>query len=87
MRYYVFYYLITKFAQMQIERKLTGAIMSSISKFELENLLIPFPASISQERVAMKVKDINTTFEKLREDADDVIDKAEKEVEKMVIGV
>lgn len=87
MRYYVFYYLITKFAQMQIERKLTGAIMSSISKSELENLLIPFPSSLSQERIAMKVKDINTTIEKLREDTDDVIDKAEKEVEKMVIGV
>lgn len=87
MKYYVFHYLITKFAQMQIERKLTGAIMSSISKSELENLLIPFPASISQERVAIKVKDINTTIEKLREDADDVIDKAKKEVEKMVIGV
>lgn len=85
LRYYVFYYLTTKFAQMQIERQLTGAIMSSISKSELENLLIPFPASITQERVAKEINEVNATIEKLREEADNVIDKAKEKVEKMII--
>jgi len=86
LRYYVFYYLITKFAQMQIKRKLTGAIMSSISKSELENVLIPLPASITQERVAKKIMVVSNTIKKFREDADDVINKAVEEVEKMIIG-
>jgi len=86
LRYYVFYYLITKFAQMQIERQLTGAIMSSISKYELENLLIPLPASITQERIANKIKEVNTEIEGLQKETEDVIDKAKEEVEKMIIG-
>lgn len=86
-RYYAFHYLITIFSQMQIERQLTGAIMSSISKSELENLLIPLPPPTTQERIAKKIQEVNIVIEKLQEDADDVIDKAKKEVEKMVIGV
>ncbi len=86
LRYYVFYYLITKFAQMQIERQLTGAIMSSISKSELENLLIPLPPSTTQERIAKKIQEVNTIIGKLQEEADDVVDKAKGDVEKIIIG-
>ena len=86
LRYYVSYYLITKFAQMQIERQLTGAIMSSISKSGLENLLIPLPPPATQERIAKKIQEVNITIEKLQKDADDVINKAKKEVEKIIIG-
>jgi len=86
LRYYVFYYLTTKFAQMQIERQLTGAIMSSISKSKLENLLIPLPPSTTQERIANKIREVNTAIEKLQEEADNVIDKAKDEVEKIIIG-
>jgi restriction endonuclease S subunit len=86
LRYYVFHYLITKFAQVQIERQLTGAIMSSISKSELENLLIPFPPLTTQERIAKKIQEVNITIEKLQEDADDIIEKAKEKVEKIIIG-
>ena len=86
LRYYIFYYLTTKFAQMQIERQLTGTIMSSISKSELENLLIPLPDSVAQDRVAKKIKEVDVMIKKLQEEADDVIDKAKEEVEKIVIG-
>ena len=85
LRHYVFYYLTTKFAQMQIERELTGAIMSSISKSELKNILIPFPSSISQERIAKKVKKLNTMIKEFPKEADDLIGKVEKEIEKMII--
>jgi len=86
LRYYVSHYLITKFAQMQIERQLTGAIMSSISKSELENLLIPLPPPTTQKRIAKKIQEVNIIIEKLQEEADDVIDRAKEEVEKMIIG-
>jgi len=86
LRYYVFYYLITKFTQMQIERQLTGAIMSSISKSELENLLIPLPPLTTQERIAKKIQEVNITIEKLQKEADNVVDKAKEEVEKIIIG-
>jgi len=85
LRHYVFYYLTTKFAQMQIERELTGAIMSSISKSELENILIPFPASSSQERITKKIKKLNVMIKELQKKADELIDKVKKEIEKMII--
>lgn len=86
LKYYVFYYLTSKFAQMQIERQLTGAIMSSVTKSELEDLFIPIPASITVERVVKKIKEVNKTIEILQEEADDVIKKSKEKVEKMILG-
>jgi restriction endonuclease S subunit len=86
LRYYVFHYLITKFAQMQIERQLTGAIMSSISKSGLGNLLIPLLHPTTQERIAKKILEVNTMIEKLQKEVDDVINKAKQKVEKIIIG-
>lgn len=84
-RHYVFHYLITEFSQIQIERQLTGAIMSSISKSELENLLIPLPPPTTQESIAKKIQEVNIVIEKLQEEADGVINRAKEEVEKIII--
>lgn len=86
LKYYVFYYLTSKFAQMQIERQLTGAIMSSVTKSELEDLFIPIPSSITVERVVKRIKEVNKTIEILQEEADDVIKKSKEKVEKMILG-
>lgn len=86
LRYYVFYYLINKFLQAQIERQLTGAIMSSITKTELENLLISIPPTITQKRIAKKINEIISTIEKLRKEADGIIEKSKEKIEKMMLG-
>jgi len=86
LRYLLFYYLMTDFAQLQIERNLTGAIMPSISKSELKNILIPLPDKITQEKIAKKIKEIDGRIIKLKVEAEEVIEIAKKKVEAMIIG-
>ena len=85
LRYYVFYYLTTYFAQMQIERHLTGAIMPSISKVNLKNILIPLPDPAIQEKFAEKIKDMNIKIEELQKQAFVFVENSKKEFEKIIL--
>ena len=89
LRHYVFYYLTTKFAQMQIERQLTGAIMSSISKSELENLLIPIPTpySVIHERITPRIKEVNKKNNELQSEIKDIINKSKEKAEQLMLGL
>lgn len=86
LRYFVFYYLITRFAQMQIERNLTGAIMSTISISDLGNILIPHVDQKSQEKIRKKIKEVNAQIITLQGKAEKVIKVAKEKVEKMTLG-
>ena len=86
LRYFLFYYLTTDFAQLQIERELTGAIMPSISKTDVGNIVIPIPDKTTLKRIAMKIKDIDKKITKLQIEADEVIKIAKKKAEAMIIG-
>ena len=86
LRYFVFYYLTTKFAQLQIERNLTGAIMPSVSKSELRKILIPMPDLETQKRIAKKVQEVENKITKLLIEAEEVINIAKEKVEKIILG-
>lgn len=61
LRHYVFLFLISEFGQVQMEREKTGAIMPSISKSTVQNLIIPLP----NENIIKKIhnKYIKNTIE------------------------
>ena len=86
LRYFMFYYLTTKFAQLQIERNLTGAIMPSVSKSELRKILIPMPDLETQKRIAKKVQEVENKITKLLIEAEEVINIAKEKVEKIILG-
>ncbi len=86
LRYFVFYYLISKFAQIQIQRNLTGAIMSSVSKSELENILIPLPDKRVQERIAEKIRGVHSKVSRLRDEAEKILKDAKYRIEQIILG-
>lgn len=85
-RYYVFYYVTTKFAQMQIERFLRGAIMPSVTKSDLGELLIPIPDRKTMKRITNRILETNAAIEKLQEHADYTLGKAKRKIERMILG-
>jgi len=85
-RYYVSYYLTTKFGQLQIEKLLRGAIMPSVTKSELGELLIPIPDRATMKRISNRILEINAVIEKLQEHGDSIISKAKEKIERMILG-
>lgn len=85
-RYFVYYYLTTKFAQMQIERHLTGTIMPSIPKSDLERILVPFPTPAVQKKLASKILETDQAIESLKRHAEEVINKVNQQAEKLMLG-
>ncbi len=86
LRYFIFYYLTTIFAQLQIERSLTGAIMPSISKLDLKNILIPYQDLKIQKDMANKILETNSKISNLHEQSDKIIEVSKIKIEQMILG-
>ena len=86
LRYYIFCYLVTEFAQSQMGRQLTGAIMSSIAMSELENLLLPVPDPPTISKIVNKSKQAQVEIERLQKESEYIMIHAKEQVEKLILG-
>jgi restriction endonuclease S subunit len=86
LRYYVFYYLTTVFAQAQLEMLLRGTIMPSVIEEEVRSILIPLPDATTMERISRKINNIILETTQLQNEAETSIKTAKEKVEKMFLG-
>jgi len=86
LRYYISEYLKSIFGQTQLERYLSGTIMPSISKNDIENILIPNPNKKVLIDIENKVKKTNYIIEELRNESMKIIQESKMEVESLIIG-
>lgn len=84
--YYVFSYLFSSLGQEQINRLITGAAQKGITRDAIEKVIIIVPPSETQDKIADDVKTRKVESKKLKEEAEEVVEKAKEEVKKMIIG-
>ena len=84
--YYLWALFRTHLYQLLLNRETTGAIMSSINRESLLNLKIPFPPTPIQDKIADEVKKRMSKAEQLKTEATEILEKAKKEVERIILG-
>lgn len=84
--YYVFSFLQSVAGQIQIQRKITGAAQTGITKDVVNSLLIPLPPIKIQKEIAGEVQRRRGLAKRLREEANEILEKAKKCVEWIILG-
>lgn len=84
--YYLFSFLKSQVGQVQINREVTGGTIMGIIKETMDNLKIPTPPLETQNKIAEEVKKRMSEAEKLKNEANRIIEEAKKEAEKMILG-
>lgn len=83
---YIFYFCnssIYKFWVSAIERP---AVQSNINSEEFKSMPIPLPSIEKQNEIANHIQNIRSQAKQLQKEANAVLEKAKKEVEKMILG-
>jgi restriction endonuclease S subunit len=86
MRLYLVTYLVSPYAQLQIERELTGTIMPSISKEKLGKIRVPRPDDKTLRRISELIGHTEKEIARLKQLANSVVVDAKKEIESLFLG-
>ena len=84
--YYLVYFLHSKAGQIQIQRVITGATVTGLTKDVVRNLIIPYPSQNKQNEIANHIQDIRSRAKALQQEAAQVLEAAKQEVERMMLG-
>ena len=84
--YYVFSYLFSSLGQEQINRLISGAAQKGITRDAIESVRIIIPPLEIQNEIAVEIIKRQQESRRLKKEAEKVVEKAKKEVEKMIIG-
>jgi len=84
--YYLFALFRSLLYQSLLNRETTGAIMSSINREALLNVKIPLPPISIQNKIAEEVKKRMQKAELLQEEAKEELEKAKRDIEKIILG-
>lgn len=79
-------WLNNKVAQLFIQKEKIGAIQGNITISTIENFEIPFPPLEIQNKIVREVKKRVVMAEKLKSEAQNIVENAKKEVEKIIFG-
>ena len=86
-QHYLFAILLSSLVQEQIKHTWNiVTVRPNTSKPNVENLLIPLPSLDMQNKIADEVKKRMSEAEKLKSEADSVVEKAKQEVEIIILG-
>jgi restriction endonuclease S subunit len=83
---FVSIWLNNKISQLFIKREKIGAIQGNITIETIENLQIPTPPLETQKKIAKETEERMAQAEKLKMEADNEVEKAKQEVEKIILG-
>ncbi len=83
--YFVFNYLLSELAQIQINRNITGATNGHLAPIDVKNMLIPLPSMEKQTKIANHIRKIRDKAKQLQQEADNELTKANIEVEKIIL--
>jgi len=84
-----FYFSIinnTSVIQEQYKQKAVGAIMGSLSQEVLKTVKVPIPSGPIQDRIVKEFHEKTRKAKKLREEAKELLEKAKREVENIILG-
>lgn len=84
--YYVFSYLFSSLGQEQINRLISGAAQKGITRDAIESTKIIVPPLEIQNTIANEIRKRKEESKRLKKEAEEVVENAKKEVEKMIIG-
>ena len=84
--YFVFNYLLSEPAQIQIKRNITGATNGHLAPIDVKHMLIPLPPIDKQKEIANHIRQIRQQAKTLQKEADNELTKASKEVEQIILG-
>jgi len=83
---YISIWLNNEIAQLFTQREKIGAIQGNITISTIENFKIPVPPLEIQNKIVSEVKDRMTRAAKLKSEAQNIIENAKKEVEKIILS-
>jgi restriction endonuclease S subunit len=83
---YFFAFLQSKLFRSYLYRNLGGTNINNLTFNMLSHLKVPFPPIGKQDEIAEHVQSIRTKVKQLQEDAKEGLEKAKREVEKMIEG-
>jgi len=84
--YYVLAFLLSSLGQKQINQYITGATNKHLSPKDFLKIFIPLPPLHIQEKIANEVHARRERARRFKEEAKELLEKAKREVEKMIIG-
>ena len=84
--YYVFSYLFSSLGQEQINRLISGAAQKGITRDAIESTKIIVPPLEIQNTIANEIRKRKEESKRLKKEAEEVVENAKKEVEKMITG-
>jgi len=85
LRDFIFFYITTKFAKYQIEQKLSGAIMASISKKDIGDIIVPLPTKEKIKKFSILLEETRKRIKKINEDNEKTKMIIEKKVESFLL--
>ena len=83
--YYVFSYLFSSLGQEQINRLISGAAQKGITRDAIESTKIIVPPLEIQNTIANEIRKRKEESKRLKKEAEEVVENAKKEVEKMIM--
>lgn len=84
--YYLLSFLYSSIGQILIKRYITGATVTGLTKESLRKIEIPLPPIDIQERITSHIFELREKAKQLETEAQNVLDNAKREIEKMIIG-
>ncbi|MDR2692874.1 MAG: restriction endonuclease subunit S [Chitinispirillales bacterium] len=82
--YFLLHILYSSVGQIQIQRGITGATVTGLTKDVVNNMIIPFPPIEKQAEIAEHIQSIRAEAKRLREEAACALEKAKREIESMI---
>ena len=84
--HFVLYFLYSEIGQRQIQHYITGATVTGITKSVVKNLKIPLPDIETQKTIVAHIKQIRKQAQNLEQQAKDLLQQTQQEIEKMILG-
>jgi restriction endonuclease S subunit len=84
--YYLLSFLYSSIGQILIKRFITGATVTGLTKESLRKIVIPLPPIDIQEKITTHIFGLREKAKKLELEAKNVLENANQEIEKMIIG-
>lgn len=84
--HFVLYFLYSEIGQRQIQHGITGATVTGITKSVVKNLKIPLPDIETQKDIVAHINQIRKQAQNLEQQAKDLLQQTQQEIEKMILG-
>ncbi len=83
---YLLYYLNSSFGKLQIQREITGATVTGITRDVVKRLKIILPDIAKQAKIANHITEIRSNAKQLQQEANDIVEQAKERVEQILLA-